>query len=41
MRWGLGGREGVGRVVVNAIGELKVGDTEIYGPGTLPAFNSL
>ena len=31
--------EGVGSGQCN--GEVKVGDTEIYGLGTLPAFNSL
>ena len=41
--WGERGRrgvvgEGVGSGQCN--GEVKVGDTEIYGLGTLPAFNS-
>ena len=37
--FGVMGGEGVGSGQCN--GEVKVGDTEIYGLGTLPAFNSL
>ena len=40
--WGHGGRGGGGGGGSGQCnGEVKVGDTEIYGLGTLPAFNSL